>query len=68
MITSRYITSMSICLRHDDGNVALVKSPEKKKKIGIRMKFGWAVVIVGCFIMFGHNKEWKTIYNPSELR
>lgn len=66
MMTSMYIKSMCVCLRHNDGQIALVKSPEITKKIGIRMKFGWLVAIIGFFIMFGHYKEWKTIYNPTE--
>ena len=66
MIRSRNIKSMSVYLCHDDGNVVLVKSPERIMKIGIKMKIGWAIAIIGFYIMFGHNKEWRTILNPQD--
>ena len=66
LITSRYIDRMSVYLHHSDGNLVLIKSPDRKKRIGLKMKFGWTVALIGFYIMFGYNKEWKTVYNPQQ--
>lgn len=64
MRTSRNLKRLSVYLLHTDGNVALVQSPERPQKIGCRLKIGWAIAIFGFYMMFGHNKEWKTTINP----
>ena len=62
----RRLNRLSVYLYHSDGQIALVKSPERPQKIGIRIRIGWIIALVGFYVMFGYNKEWKTITNPKE--
>lgn len=48
-----------------DGNV-LVKTPERAVKIGIRTKFGYYLMLIGAWIIFGHGNQFLTITNPQD--
>ena len=61
MITHRKLKKMQILLVHDDGKKALIVSPDKTQRIGIRLRFGWLFIMAGAWIMFPDNKRWSVI-------
>lgn len=54
-------TGMHILLSFSDGKGALLQSPKGKTiRIGLKARFGWMIVLLGCWIMFGDHKKWTT--------
>ena len=62
--TNKKIERIILCVYFDNGNCAIVRSPRRKVRIGIRARIGWLVALIGILIVFGNPKEFRTILNP----
>ena len=61
---TKNIARIRLGVYFDNGTYAIVTSPQKNVKVGIRTRIGWWIALIGLCVIFGEPKNFRTIYNP----
>ena len=62
--TNKKIERIMLAVYFDNNDCAIVRSPKKKVRIGIRTRIGWRIALIGILIIFGDKKKFRIILNP----
>lgn len=60
------LTQIRIKTIFETGWCAVVCSPQRAVRVGIRTKIGWWIMLCGVWLIFGKAKEFQTITNLRE--
>lgn len=55
---------MRIKVTFEDGRIAILVSPERLRWLTLRVRFGWALILLGGLLMFGNANSWRTVIGP----
>lgn len=58
------LKQVKICAYFENGRRSIVQSPVKAVRVGLRTQFGWRLMLVGAWVIFGKRKSFQTILNP----
>jgi len=64
MTTNRLIEAIRVTVYFNDSHVSVVLPPQGPVKIKSKTKFGWCIMLVGLWIIFGRAREFRTVIDP----